>query len=401
MSKAALRDVPGCGRGLVATQLIQAGETIAVHEPLVAVVSPVWFEHVCVGCFASAYPRKWPLACPGACRGHARFCSKACQEATGSNKHVPDSAACWVMRRLNVHLCEEDKDGGTATTDWTAAAAALMLQALVASFENEEESGKPLLSALVNKDDKLWLSLMQLCCLERKDVGVDLAEEIEGIVEVVVACRDAAVEVVLKDGNLGMPHPASAQTKLIARNVLIANRARALLLRSECNAFSYWSSDGSQDQLGLGLFLEAAMYNHTCSPNVGKILRGRTICFVALCAIEPGEELRICYVGLDEDRATRRGILKTHFHFDCACERCTKGKAGNEGVAEDREKGKKAEAAYVKAWAHKGCGGAWVPPEKQGGVGGGGAAGSAGVEAGESHCSLCNASKRNYDATNQ
>lgn len=110
MSKAALREVPGCGRGLVATQLIHAGETIAVHEPLVAVVSPIWFEHVCVGCFASAYPRKWPLACPGACQGHARFCSKACQEATGSSKHVPDSAACWVMRRLNVHLCEEDKE---------------------------------------------------------------------------------------------------------------------------------------------------------------------------------------------------------------------------------------------------------------------------------------------------
>jgi len=305
------------------------------------------------------------------------------------------------MRRLNVHLCEEDKDGGTATTDWTAVAAALMLQALVASFESEKENEDTAVSDLVKEDGKLWLSLMQLCCLEGKDVGADLAEEIEGVVEVVVACRDAAVRV-LKDGSLGIPSLLlAAQIKLKARNVIVATRARALLLRSECNAFSYWSSDGAQDQFGLGLFLEAAMYNHTCSPNVGKILRGRTMCFVALCAIEPGEELRICYVGLDEDRATRRGILKTHFHFDCACERCAKEVAGKEGGAENMENGRKEEAAYVKAWAHKGCGGVWVPPEKQGGVGDGGAAGSAGEEEGESHCSLCNASKRPYDAMNQ
>jgi hypothetical protein len=306
------------------------------------------------------------------------------------------------MRRLNVHL---DKGGGTATTDWTAVAAALMLQALVASFENEQEVGEAALSDLVNKDDKLWLSLMQLCCLKGKEVGVDLAEEIEGVVEVVVACRDAAVGV-LKDGSLSISSLSSAaQMKLEARNIIIATRARALLLRSECNAFSYWSSDGAQDQLGLGLFLEAAMFNHTCSPNVGKILRGRTLCFVALCAIEPGEELRICYVGLDEDRAMRRGILKTHFHFDCACERCGNEEAGTQGAAEEMEKGRKEEAAYINAWAHKGCGGAWVPPEKQGdggeirgGRGGEGGGAAAVATAGESRCSLCNASKRKYEA---
>lgn len=127
---------------------------------------------------------------------------------------------------------------------------------------------------------------------------------------------------------------------------IIIEKIRALLLRSECNAFSFWSTDGAQDQLGVGLFLEAAMFNHSCLPNVGKVLEGRNLRFVALREIAVGEELCISYVSLDEERETRREILKKHFHFDCCCVRC-----------------EEEDGLTVEKLAHKGCGGAWVPRE--------------------------------------
>ncbi len=300
---AEVRVLPGRGRGLVATQPMAAGHVIATHAPLVAAVAPAWQQQQCAHCFASAYPRKWPLACAGACQ--LRFCSTTCQDAAS---HKPDAAPCQARRNLHKRLLQE---GQADTVAWTSVAVALVLEALLCPAD-------------------IWASLMELCCLEEKDLEDALRREMQGIVDVAVACLEE--------------EPPNQEVR---------QKALALLLRSECNAFSYWSDDGAQDQLGMGLFLEAAMFNHACCPNVGKVLDGRRLRFVALRAIAAGEELSISYVPLDDGTDARRDVLRKHFHFICVCARCT----GHDGGEWD-------EDGYRDAYVHLGCGGSWVPEEE-------------------------------------
>lgn len=46
-----------------------------------------------------------------------------------------------------------------------------------------------------------------------------------------------------------------------------------VLLRLECNVFSYWGQ-GYGEQHGMGVFVHAAMFNHSCRPNTAKVRRG-------------------------------------------------------------------------------------------------------------------------------
>lgn len=310
-----VRTIDGRGRCLIAIAPYAPGETIALHQPLVAAVAPAWREYVCWNCFIpSSYPKKHPLLCQGdGCGGAAHFCSSACQQQHHhqGDHHEPNSPSCRATGVLYRYLKEIGKFDDAA---WTSAAAALVLEALIRSED----------------DPDLWHKLMELCSLEWEKVERILRGEMDEVVDMVTIC--------MYESFFSSP----SATKIIIE------KARALLLRSECNAFSYWSTDGSQDQLGVGLFLDAAMFNHSCLPNVGKVLEGRKLRFVALREIAVGEELCIAYVPLDEERETRRNILKKHFHFDCTCVRCEK---------------KQEEDEMIETLAHKGCGGAWVPRE--------------------------------------
>jgi hypothetical protein len=46
-----------------------------------------------------------------------------------------------------------------------------------------------------------------------------------------------------------------------------------VLLRLECNVFSYWGQ-GYGEQHGMGAFVHAAMFNHSCRPNTAKVRGG-------------------------------------------------------------------------------------------------------------------------------
>jgi hypothetical protein len=309
-----VRTIDGRGRCLIATAPYAAGETIALHQPLVAVVAPAWREYVCWNCFTpSRYPKKHPIVCQGSCGGAAHFCSSACQQQQQEDhRHEPNSPSCGATGVLYRHLREMGKADDAA---WTSAAAALVLEALIRS----------------GTDPELWPKLMKLCFLEWENVERNLRGEMDEVIDTVTIYMYESFS----------SSPAAAK--------IIIEKARALLLRSECNAFSFWSTDGAQDQLGVGLFLEAAMFNHSCMPNVGKVLKGRNLRFVALREIAVGEELCISYVSLDEECETRRGILKKHFHFECTCVRCEKKEEEEDGL--------------IETLAHKGCGGAWVARE--------------------------------------
>lgn len=93
----------------------------------------------------------------------------------------------------------------------------------------------------------------------------------------------------------------------------------------ETNVLPCGSNDthGHVAQQG-GVFLFAARFNSSCSPNVNNRWdpeRGQVV-FRALRDISPGEELCIGYGKLLATRAERREELRRKFNFKCQCEVC-------------------------------------------------------------------------------
>ena len=85
------------------------------------------------------------------------------------------------------------------------------------------------------------------------------------------------------------------------------------------------------DLLGRGVYLSAALFNHSCAPNCMLLWsRDCTARLVVTTALSPGDELTIDYLanGDAEDdgsaQATRRRRkwLRTQYGFECQCERC-------------------------------------------------------------------------------
>lgn len=96
----------------------------------------------------------------------------------------------------------------------------------------------------------------------------------------------------------------------------------------QSNSFGVYSS--GDDCLGSGLYPEASLFNHSCAPNLCRVMRpGRTAAFYALRDIPRGEPLTICYIELCEDStAERRRTLMDAYRFFCGCSRCSGGRQG-------------------------------------------------------------------------
>ncbi|KAI0628551.1 SET domain-containing protein [Trametes polyzona] len=74
-----------------------------------------------------------------------------------------------------------------------------------------------------------------------------------------------------------------------------------------------------------GIFLTAARFNSSCSPNV--LHRwdevSQRLVLRAVHDIDVGEELCLAYVDVIASREERRAALKKHYNFACCCEVCT------------------------------------------------------------------------------
>ncbi|KAJ3108677.1 hypothetical protein HDU97_000533 [Phlyctochytrium planicorne] len=129
----------------------------------------------------------------------------------------------------------------------------------------------------------------------------------------------------------------------------------SLICREECNSFGLYNysrlgNTSERQGYALGYYTSPIFFNHSCSPNVGHVVRDGvpatkdTLCsydhatlptgetgangcmvFYALHPIAKDTELCISYVGAVDSAfgvERRRSRLKELFFFDCDCERC-------------------------------------------------------------------------------
>ncbi|KAJ3007288.1 hypothetical protein HKX48_009220 [Thoreauomyces humboldtii] len=94
-----------------------------------------------------------------------------------------------------------------------------------------------------------------------------------------------------------------------------------LLCRFSCNSISV--SDQELVNLGVGVFPNLSLVNHSCSPNAAIVFEGSTPTLRAIREIEAGAEVFQSYMSVAEPRYVRALELKETYFFACACDLCT------------------------------------------------------------------------------
>jgi len=88
-----------------------------------------------------------------------------------------------------------------------------------------------------------------------------------------------------------------------------------------------WSPMAEMKPIGSGLYPTAALFNHSCDPNIIRCNIGRKMISVSSRDIEPGEEIFDCY-GLpwySKSRDMRQEIQTKFYKFSCGCRACSEG----------------------------------------------------------------------------
>ncbi|XP_031473621.1 histone-lysine N-methyltransferase ATXR4 [Nymphaea colorata] len=86
------------------------------------------------------------------------------------------------------------------------------------------------------------------------------------------------------------------------------------------------ASISAEASVGNAVYMIPSFYNHDCDPNAHIIwIDSSHARMKALSNIEPGEEIRICYIDASMDHEARQVLLYNGFGFKCKCLRCLSG----------------------------------------------------------------------------
>lgn len=78
--------------------------------------------------------------------------------------------------------------------------------------------------------------------------------------------------------------------------------------------------------IGSGIFAFSSFFNHSCAPNITRIVVENKLAFVVTRPVEKDQQLFVCYRSnfLQTGREERRQEIMTSYRFKCVCQACTK-----------------------------------------------------------------------------
>ena len=85
---------------------------------------------------------------------------------------------------------------------------------------------------------------------------------------------------------------------------------------------SYIFSLASSEPFGIGLYLLASKFDHSCSPNCTIVFQGREISVMAEQELSETSVPSISYVNTMLDTLSRQSQLKQNWFFECQCSKC-------------------------------------------------------------------------------
>ncbi len=110
------------------------------------------------------------------------------------------------------------------------------------------------------------------------------------------------------------------QSKPLPFSVPPLEEIARLLGAIACNAFSVTNEECSI--VGIGLYIPATPFNHSCMPNCCVTFTGRELRVRCVKNVNSGEELCLSYTELSRPRAIRLKELSSAYFFQCTCQRC-------------------------------------------------------------------------------
>lgn len=280
-------------RYVCATKDTSPGDVVCRAPAYAATVCEEWKRRVCAACFTIADARL-SQSCPKC--DQCYYCDERCQERhkLSHSRVCPalqgfaqlkrtDKETMAVLRLLlEVLAIEHTTSGGTSTFD--------ALQHHPAQFNTSKE---------VTEWSKCCACFRELC-------------------EACAWCPWTSTE-----GQGETPPPPPTDEEL-----------HALTSRIDCNCFGVFRpgcGDGrarmsmgrNVDLLGRGLYLEAALFNHSCAPNCFVSAGALSLEVIADETVSAGDELCISYCDIQQPLAQRQKMLHRAYHFECSCDRCT------------------------------------------------------------------------------
>lgn len=95
---------------------------------------------------------------------------------------------------------------------------------------------------------------------------------------------------------------------------------RRLIAAVDCNQFAVLTL--TNELAGTALVPGASLFNHSCLPTCHRLQDFGSITIRTLVPVEEGEELSICYLNANDDKAARDEQLADQYGFSCSCVRC-------------------------------------------------------------------------------
>ncbi|XP_051510792.1 N-lysine methyltransferase SMYD2-B [Myxocyprinus asiaticus] len=256
-------DSPGKGRGLRVSKAFGVGELLFSCPAYSYVLSVSERGYICEHCFT----RKKGLAKCGKCK-KAFYCNVNCQKKN------------WPMHKLECHaMCVFGKN-------WCPSETVRLVARILARLRDQRER---------SPSEKLLLLQDMEAHMEELD-----NEKRE-----------------MNEANIaGLYHFYSKHLDFPDHQALLT-----LFSQVHCNGFTL--EDEELSHLGLAVFPDIALMNHSCCPNVIVTYRGINAEVRAVQDISPGQEIYTSYIDLlypTEDRIER---LRNVYYFNCNCKECT------------------------------------------------------------------------------
>ncbi|XP_052174061.1 histone-lysine N-methyltransferase ATXR4 [Diospyros lotus] len=272
------------GRGVFATRMIGAGELIHTAKPIVSHPSLSVTTGVCYSCLRKLKSNSTSEAAQG-----VLFCSEECEQQSKVFYKV-EKQADWSAFH---DYCR--------TQGLKYPLLAKRLACMVVSGVATADSLDILQPAI--------LSTEMILQMEKEFLLLRTAFEEAYI-------RDEQLAFLTKQWYIGV----LARIRINAFRVELAGGSYEDLISSAAALIEVEAAVGN------AVYMLPSFYNHDCDPNTHILWIENTDARVkALCDIEAGEEMRICYIDASMDHDARQAILSKGFGFECHCLRCSSG----------------------------------------------------------------------------
>ena len=296
------------GRFAVASKDIPAGTTILVEDPLGWTLEAEKFTSNCQHCLCEV---TIPVPC-STCTA-AVFCSDTCRDDSWSQYHARECGVqalcvaaalnnfCFLSLRalarmhvsqlLDMDTCRPDIEHGTTCDD------------MMIYRSDDIRNGLNLVhhSETVSTDDKIMRTLVSVFLMR--------CLKLTRFSEAVITTSDQDL------------HIAALIHQMISACPANTHEIHSLVTPT----LQRWSPMAELQELGAGLYPTAALFNHSCDPNIVRTNIGRSMISVTTRTIRAGEEIHDCY-GLpwySKTRDLRQEITSKFYKFSCQCPPCS------------------------------------------------------------------------------